>query len=208
MSEIWNNASKGSTTLWCDGLKVSKLKTSTSRKRKAKDTESDDSSEEDVPDLRKRSGIAKRPAGKTKLEEKAEETVSSLKEKHCKDFTEMQYRIWGEMVAGGLHSSLDTAPVTSMFVRAGGSTPTRNNAGQSMAQALSVIANQMASPVAVPTVNSPHLGTSPARKIESRSKCYKQLMELHNLKTNGVLTQEEYEVEKKSVVDTLHCLAK
>ena len=111
-------------------------------------------------------------------------------------------------MAGGLHSSLDTAPVTSMFVRAGGSTPTRNNAGQSMAQALSVIANQMASPVAVPTVNSPHLGTSPARKIESRSKCYKQLMELHNLKTNGVLTQEEYEVEKKSVVDTLHCLAK
>ena len=119
VSEIWNNASKGSTTLCCDGLK------STSRKRKTKDTESDDSSGEDVPELRKRSGIAKRPAAKTKLKEKAEEIVSSLKKKNmAKILLKCNYRTWGEMVAGSLYSSLDTAPVTSMFVHAGGSTPT------------------------------------------------------------------------------------
>jgi hypothetical protein len=63
---------------------------------------------------------------KTKRQATKEETVCSLKEKHGKDYTAMQYRIWGEMVGGGLHSSLDAAPATSMFVCAGGGTPTRN----------------------------------------------------------------------------------
>jgi hypothetical protein len=62
----------------------------------------------------------------------------------------------------------------------------------------------MASPVAVPMANPQQLGSSPAKNIESRSKCYKQLMELHNLKRSGVLTQAEYDREKKSAVDTPH----
>ena len=32
----------------------------------------------------------------------------------------MQLRIWGEMKAGGMHSSLTDPPTTTMFVRAGG----------------------------------------------------------------------------------------
>ena len=201
VSEVWSCASNGSVTLWCDGLKQSNSKKS--RKRKADDSETDDWSGEDVPKMPKKT---KRQAAKAKVEEMVEEAVCSLKEKHGKDYTAMQYRMWGEMIGGGLHSSLDTAPVTSMFIRAGGGTPTRNKSGQGMAQALSVIANQMASPVAVPMANPPQLGSSPAKKIDSRSKCYKQLMELHNLMMNGVLTQAEYDHEKKAVVDTLHSL--
>ena len=65
---------------------------------------------EDVPKK------TKRQAAKAKVEEKIEETIWSLKEKHGKDYTVMQYHIWGEMVGGGLHFSLDTAPATSINV--------------------------------------------------------------------------------------------
>ena len=41
-------------------------------------------------------------------------------------------------------------------------------------------------------------GASPGRAIENCSKCYRQLSELSNLKSSGVLTLEEYEAEKKS----------
>lgn len=124
--------------------------------------------------------------------------MDSLVQKHGKNFTAMQYRIWAEMVCAKFHSSMDTSPTTSMFLRAGGGTPTRKN---NVAQALNVIANQMTSPIS----SSPQKRSS---VIDSRSKCYKQLMELHNLKTHDILTPAEYDIEKKSVVDTLHSLDK
>ena len=40
-------------------------------------------------------------------------------------------------------------------------------------------------------------GTSPAKVIDSRSKLYKQLPELQNLKTSGILTKEELITEKE-----------
>jgi len=50
------------------------------------------------------------------------------------------------------------------------------------------------------------MGTSPAKIIENRSKCYKQLSELNNLKAAGVLTEEEYQLEKEAVMTTLKTL--
>ena len=44
--------------------------------------------------------------------------------------------------------------------------------------------------------------TSPAKCIKSRSNCYKQLNELSNLKTNGVITEDEYVILKRTVVDS------
>ena len=49
-----------------------------------------------------------------------QEVLEILKNKHESGFTPMQLRIWGEMIAGGLHSSTDDPPQTSMFSRAGG----------------------------------------------------------------------------------------
>ena len=46
--------------------------------------------------------------------------IDALKEKHGSNFTPMQYRVWSEMVVGGVHSSTDDALTSSMFVRAGG----------------------------------------------------------------------------------------
>ena len=70
--------------------------------------------------------IAKRAVGKMKntIQEEREEhvqtTIKKLKERHGATYTPMQIRIWSEMVAGNLHSSLDEAQKSSTFARAGG----------------------------------------------------------------------------------------
>ena len=52
-----------------------------------------------------------------------------------------------------------------------------------------------------PHLNSPATGTtcSPAKLIEARLKCYKQLLDLNNLKGSGVHTEDEYTDEKEAV---------
>ena len=44
---------------------------------------------------------------------------------------------------------------------------------------------------------------SPLKKIESRSKCYKQRSDLNNLKVQGFITDEEFASEKQSIMTLL-----
>jgi len=48
-------------------------------------------------------------------DEEVQKVVEKLAVKHGTNFTTMQLRIWGEMINGGLHSSYDNPPTTSMF---------------------------------------------------------------------------------------------
>ena len=110
------------------------------------------------------------------------------------------------MIAGGLHANTDDPPATSMFARAGGSTPHRKNTQSPVAQLLTEAATAITSalspkPIALPSSVTP---TSPARLIESR--LYKQLADLQNLKTAGILTENEYFAEKATIMGLLHKL--
>ena len=115
------------------------------------------------------------------------------------------------MIVGVLHSSLDDPPTLSMFVKAGknDSSSKKKGDGSAMAEALTQAA------VAISTALSPQTGTSnptsqartsPAKLTESRSKCYKQLSDLNNLKVSGVFTAEEYLAEKDAVLAILRRL--
>ena len=104
MNELWDNLRKPSNkkTVWCDGLKEPEGNTN---KRQRLSTDFDD---EDIfpPHAKKK----RRPTQK----EEQVQNVDSLKKKHDTNFTPMQYRIWGEMVAGGLHINTDNPPNTTM----------------------------------------------------------------------------------------------
>ena len=181
LSELWSDLRKpgSKVTVWCDGLKD---KGTASRKH----AHSEDS-EDERPSKRKK---------QAENETKVEEIVDDLKTKHGSSFSPMQLRIWAEMIAAGMHCSIDDPPNTTMFMRAGGATPYRKKSVQQspITQALTEAA------VAISTALSPSpgmqlnqgTGTSPAKVIDSRSKLYKQLSELQNLKTSGILTEEEY----------------
>ena len=45
--------------------------------------------------------------------------------------------------------------------------------------------------------------SSPAKMIDSRAKLYKQLSELQNLRSTGILTDAEYATEKETIMDLL-----
>ena len=78
-----------------------------------------------------------------------------------------------------------------MFVKTG-------NAAKGKGTAISKAFTQMAREIS--TV------LSPASAPDARSKSYKQLSELHNLKSLGILTEEEYLAEKSAVMANLKLL--
>ena len=129
--------------------------------------------------------------------------MSELKALHGQQYTPMQYRIWGEMIASGLYSRKSDCPNISMFARAGGSQPKKKS---DVAEALSEVAKHVSAAFsgAVPAAKSANGDVaSPAKSIDNRSKCYQQLGELNNLKSAGVLTEEEYRCEKEAIMATL-----
>ena len=50
------------------------------------------------------------------------------------------------------------------------------------------------------------MASSPAKSIDNRSKCYKQLNELNGLKMAGVLSPEEFDTEKEAIMSVLKTL--
>ena len=93
-------------------------------------------------------------------------SLTTLKEKHG-------YRIWAEIHVGGYHLSIDEAPTTTMFVRAGGTTPKRKTTADAVSQAFNKLSSLLSptGSVSQPSiVNNSH---SPVKVIENCSKCYR-----------------------------------
>lgn len=204
LRDVWSDILKvtgGSckVMLWCDGLKED---TSGSRKRQCQNG-SDDDGDLELNESSKPSKKRKTKADKAVTEEKVQENIDSLKEKHGSKFTEMQYSIWGEMLEGGYPSTEDP-PGNSMFSRAGGGQSKRTESA-SMTRALTDVACAITGALSPKQCNSSGKGSncSPMKVIESRSKLYKQLGELNNLMTMGVLSDEEYTSEKEVIMDLL-----
>lgn len=142
-------------------------------------------------------------------ENEVDDVIKKLKEKHGNaNFTSMQYRIWAEMRVGGYHPSIDEPPTTTMFTRAGGATPKRKTTADVVSQAIGQLSSAL-SPRIVPlpsTIGNASSSQSPAKVIDNRSKCYRQLGELKNLKQSGLLSEEEYIVEREAIMNTLKTL--
>ena len=84
-----------------------------------------------------------------------------------------------------------------MFIKAGG-----GNRKVSLSDAITQISTTISSlaskspPPAPPVCN-------PVKSIDGRSKCYRQLNELNNLKLAGVLSEDEFYTEKRVIMDLL-----
>ena len=202
ISEFWSCVkSSNKTNLWCDGLKVSAPLVATNKRNlKMADINSDLDSDFDSETTSSTKKKKKKQARISYEEEEVQEVVDSLKQKHGSDFTVMQYRMWGEMVVGGNHKSLDNPPNNTMFSRAGGGTPYKKNSQHSPVTQLATAITAALSPKHSPAVG---IAGSPAKVIEGRSKLYKQLSELQNLRSIGILSEDEYITEKESIMDLL-----
>lgn len=174
--------------MWCNGLK------SNDSSLKRHDSHSDIDDEENdplIPIMKKRKTTDDR-------EERVSRILQQLKEKHKDRFSNFQLRIWSEMIVGETHSSLEDPPTSSMFERAGGKGKKANSI--TLPDAIS----QMSTAISSIAYKAPPTATcSPIKSIDMRSKCYKQLSEINNLRVVGILSEEEYAVEKCAVMDAL-----
>ena len=85
---------------------------------------------------------------------------------------------------GGIHPSLDTAPTSSMFSRAGGGSVKRKTGHASnCSEVVSAINNLTSalSPRLIPSSSGNTTVSSPAKMIDNHTKCYKQLADLKSL---------------------------
>ena len=203
IQEIWSSILKGENiTLWCDGLRKEGRSGSKKRSNKSTQEESDDDEDSGVTKKKKKKKSEER-------EEQVENTMEQLQSMHAKKYTQMQYRVWSEMYVGGVHSSLDEPPTTTMFLRAGGVPPSKKKSDP-VCEALT----QLASAITV----APGLArsgpsaanqtkNSPAKTIENRSRCYRQLGEIKTLYESGLLSEIEYQSEREAIMSTLKSLS-
>ena len=203
LAEVWEKLKKStSVTLWCDGLKKQSSESKPCHKRQrmlssmlSDSNESD--SDESVPTKRK------------KTENQVSLIIASLKKQHGDLYSPMQYRIWGEMKAGGLHESLSDPPSTSMFMRTGSKSTEVKKREASTGDSISLAINHLASAIAPKTPSAQEPAHNiPATIIENRSKCYKQLSELKNLWESDLLSDEEYAIEREAIMGMLRSLGK
>ncbi len=201
LEELWSllRQPQKNTVLWCDGLTAG-----AGHKRKHSDDEDDSDTEQQQS---RRSRTKKHD----KNMQQVQDTVDQLKARYGSNYTQMQFRIWAELVVGGM-SSIDGPPSNnSMFRRAGAGASEKNEKRDvtqtltnAITAALSAKDNQESQQL---TPRSSTSTSSPAKLIENRSKLYKQLSELKNLKGCGVLDDEEYAAEKATIVDLLKQLS-
>ena len=196
LDELWALLRKpqSNVAIWCDGLAGEADMTTVpaatwSRGKRKKQAE--------APEVANKKHVD--------THERVQTLVDQLKDKHANNFSPMQYRIWGELIVGGQHVSMDEAPENnSMFTRAGGGTKTKPKSASAqqspVAQALTEAATVLTSALA-PTGRAQGSKSSPAKLIENRSNLYKQLSELQALKGAGVLTEEEYMEEKATIME-------
>lgn len=184
------------TILWCDGLGAN------NRKQKHSDDEDSDVEQPPRKSRYQRSNVNM---------QQVQDTVDQLKAKHgASSFTQMQFRIWAELIIGGM-GSIDGPPVSnSMFSRAGNASAQKKSTSpvvQALTDAATAITSALKSPQEPSLSTTPRSSSgyisSPTKLIENRSKVYKQLSELKGLKSAGVLNDEEYTTEKATIMDLL-----
>ena len=177
LSEIWVDLCKGKKViLWCDGLNVDSV---ASKRKRTPGLDGNETDEESCESEKTVSKKKQQSCAQDEREEQVKDTIDKLGEKHGTRCSPMQLRIWSEMLQGGIHSSLTDCPTSSMFVQAGGETGGRKDnsiagIGEIVKEAAVAISSAFSSrPSLQPSSGNP-LGSSPAKLIDSRSKCYKQ----------------------------------
>ena len=102
------------------------------------------------------------------------QALAKWNKNHGSNYTQMQYCIWSEMYANGMHTDLDKPPGSSMFKKAGSDTLSTKKkqsdlTSPEMVQALTHAADQVSSAIVTAKSTTPSTsgstGSSPARVI-------------------------------------------
>ena len=150
-------------------------------------------------------------------EDEVDDIFQELKDKHGDKFGIPKLHLWARMVGANLHDDLENPPNIPAFC---GNTPKRLRQQESFSDVIGgaavAIVRALASETpskandasATPCQSSTSLpnSLSPAKAVEMRMKNYEQLRYLQQLFDDGILTQEEYEEQKRGILCSLRKL--
>ena len=183
-------AGKTDICLWCDG------------RQEAKDIESSQKRRRDSSPV---------PTSRRAVKEKEiDELFLELKETHVDDLdlSDPQYRLWARMIVNGIHSSKDTPPKVPMISGVTPTRPAKKSIEETVASTVAAVVMNLqgaARPSTHPSPLGPDIGlrVSPSKGVDVRGKCYSQLSCLKQLFEDSILTTEEFQEQKKSILETL-----
>ena len=178
---------KGKTqiSLWCDGKAVD--------------------NEEEQPNPSKRRRKDKEAGQKTDEKESELESIFlKLKNKHGTEYSGPQLRLWARMITAKTHDDFDNPPRVPMITGVD-KCKRRESLSDVLADA-AIAVTKVFSPKSVNENSGPLSTFSPSKKIDLRLKNLEQLRQLQRLQEEGILTQEEFQSQKKIVLGSLNNL--
>ena len=140
-------------------------------------------------------------------EEEVEEYVTELQEMHGDKYDYGEYKIWARMIKNRQWKDKDTPPNLPMIHGKAGRKG-KTDVVDVIATADVAIINKLQPSDAQPkspaaTVAHTADGMSPGKKVRLRSQYLNQLKEIQNLRDENVLTADEFQVEKDTILQTL-----
>ena len=140
-------------------------------------------------------------------EEEVKRVADELNDMHGEQWNRKQYLLWARMYVNKQCRSLEEEPDIPLF-RGGLKTPrkkeTLTDAILTFAKAITPQPLSTPAPCSTQAVNSPvSTGVSPASKAKLSSSYITQLRELQQLREGGVLSEEEFQEQKKFALDSI-----
>ena len=138
----------------------------------------------------------------------------TLRERHKEKFSDPQLRLWARMQASRLHHDLDNPPnvpaITGRPVTKKRKKDKESSFTDALTGAATAITKILAGNQPVPatpnkTVTSTPTGISPASKAKLSGQYLQQLSSLQQLRENSVLTEEEFQEQKRALLSNLSC---
>ena len=150
-----------------------------------------------------------------------DEIFLELKEKHEKNYTAQQLRLWANMLQVGTWKDRDNPPKNPMFGynRKSQAKPSLTDALASVAEGLArAIGSRVQSPSPItssadqgspPQVTPPNarlaeMGVSPSKCAKLRSQYIEQLKQLHQLLELTAISKDEYDEQKGDILKKMH----
>ena len=184
--------------LWCDG----KSQDMSGKKRK-KTNDDEEEGDEEV------SAVNKRTKSASAEEKELEEGIHKLQSIHADNYDYGQYRLWARMMKNNRWKDFNNPPNLPMIT---GKVSRKDKGGNTVVDTLATAAVAIIKELKKDTTTTTPAtskgmctlgGMSPGKKVELRSQYLKQLKEIQNLKDEGVLTLEEFQAEKDTILQTL-----
>ena len=168
--------------LWCDGKVV-------------------EDEEEEVPRKKQR-----RETKRSEREEELEDVFQQLKRRHGDEYSGPQLRLWAHMFVANTHDDLDHPPKVPLIVGHVKQQPHRESLSDAFSNAANAFAKALSPATQSTSPSTSQSMCSPSKVVDIRMKNLEQLRCLQQLREDGILTDQEFLIQKSIVLKSLNQL--